>query len=41
MLRTGQMILMQALKRHVFHDYFRLEMIGDQDIRKEYFELLP
>jgi hypothetical protein len=40
MLRTGQMILMQALKRHVLQQEFKIEMFGDESLSAKYFDLL-
>lgn len=34
MIRTGQMILMQALKRHVIGDSFSLAQLKNKDIAK-------
>ena len=40
MLRTGQMILFQAIKRHLFGEHFRLDMLRDKDNSRKYFNLL-
>ena len=40
MLRTGQMILFQALKRHLFGESFKLEMLSDSEISVRYLNLL-
>jgi cysteine protease ATG4 len=40
MLRTGQMILFQAVKRHIFGDHFHLKMLKDYEIKAKYCEML-
>lgn len=40
MLRTGQMILMEALKRHVFKQEFSLEMLKEPEAKEKYYSIL-
>ena len=40
MLRTGQMILAQAIKRHVLYESFSLEVLKNGFMRKKYIDIL-
>jgi cysteine protease ATG4 len=40
MIRTGQMLLLQALQRHVFDDNFRRDYLRRSDYMQEYLNLL-